>query len=108
VEYVFTGFRQVDGMRFYGFQGISADRSRQPYTVATDVTLLRMYAIALQDVPLLCRRFLEEREGRDGRHSIILGEADMRRHVDQKAADLVERAARKRKPNSAAVSIKIR
>lgn len=97
MEYVFNGFRQVDSMRHYAFQGIAADHSRRPFIVATDITLLRKYSIALQDMPLLCRRFLEEREGHDEGRSVMLGEEDMRRYADKKAAALLEIAARKRK-----------
>ena len=106
MEYVFTGFRQVDTMRHYGFQGIADDHSRTSFSVATDVTLLRKYSIALQDVALLCRRFLQQREARDDQHSVVLTEEDMRRIADARTA-LLDLAAQKRKPHRTPVSRKV-
>ena len=106
MEYVFTGFRQVDTIRHYGFQGIADDHSRTSFTVATDVTLLRKYSIALQDFALLCRRFLQEREARDDQRSVILTEEEMRRIAGARTA-LLELAASKRKPHRAPVSHKV-
>lgn len=106
MEYVFTGFRQVNLTRHYGFQGVAADRSRKQFTVGTDVTLLRKYAIALQDVPLLCRRFLEERDTADETRALTLTEDQMRRYADNRAA-LIELNARKRKQHRGPVSSKV-
>ncbi len=106
MEYVFTGFKQVEAIRHYGFEGIGADRSRTKYNVQADVALLRKYAIALQDVPLLCRRFLQEREGNDDLVSVMMSEDSMRKHADARTA-LIEDAARKRKQHRTPLSSKI-
>jgi hypothetical protein len=106
MEYVFTGFRQVDTMRHYSFQGIADDHTRTSYVVATDVTLLRKYSIALQDVALLCRRFLQQRDATDVRHSVILTEEEMRRIAEARTA-LLELAASKRKPHRVPASRKV-
>jgi hypothetical protein len=106
MEFVFTGFQQVDGVRHYGFQGVAADRSRVQFTVGTDVTLLRKYAIALQDVPLLCRRFLEEQDESGRKRAVMFTEQDMRRYADTQASAR-EAAAQRRRPHRAPVSNKV-
>lgn len=105
MEYVLVGFRQVDAVRHYGFQGIAEDRSRVEFTVGTDMTLLRKYSIAIQDVPLLCRRFLEERDISDARHAIMLSEDQMRRFAEARSA--VEAAAKMRKHHRPPTSSKV-
>jgi len=106
MDYVFTGFRQVEAIRHYGFEGIASDRSRTKYNVQADMALLRKYAIALQDVPLLCRRFLQEREGNDDLVSVMMNEDAMRKYADARTA-LLEDAARKRKQHRTPLSNKI-
>ena len=105
MEYVFVGFRQTDAVRHYGFQGIAEDRSRSVYTVGVDTTLLRKYSIALQDVALICRRFLEEREGEDARHAVMLTEAHMRLFAENRAA--VAASTAKRRQHRPPVSNKV-
>ncbi len=95
MEFVFTGFKQVDSVRQYGFQGIAEDRSRQGYVVATDVSLLRKYRIPLQDLPLLFRRFLQAHDEANEQHSMMFSEEDMRRYAENRAAE-AEAAASKR------------
>ena len=95
MEYVFVGFRQTDTVRHYGFQGVAEDRSRSAYTVGVDTTLLRKYSIALQDVALICRRFLEQREAADAPRAVMLTEAHLQVFVENRAAIAATTAKRK-------------
>lgn len=96
MEYFFTGFRQFDSVRQYAFEGNADERPRRKYTVAIDVGLVRKYSIPLQEVPLLCRRFLEESEVSDERRAFLFSEEDMRRHRAAQVA-LIEATAARRK-----------
>jgi len=61
VNLVFTGFRQDYSVRQYVFQSVI-----QPYekfTVGADLNLVRKHNIPLQELPLLCRRLLEAKDG---------------------------------------------
>jgi hypothetical protein len=60
MQFSLTGFSQTANVRHYTFQGVTADQTRQEVTVGVDLNLARQYGISLQELPLLCRRFLEE------------------------------------------------
>jgi hypothetical protein len=64
------------------------------------------YAIALQDVPLLCRRFLEEQDESGRKRAVMFTEQDMRRYADTQASAR-EAAAQRRRPHRAPVSNKV-
>lgn len=95
MDYVFIGFRQTDGVRHYGFQGVAAGQPRTRVIIDADVNLLRKHSIALQDVPLMCRRLLESSDG-SGDRRLLFTEEQMCRHADQQAA-IKEAAATKRR-----------
>src|SRR5581483_7798890 len=57
--FILTGFHQAQGIRYYVYQGQHEDRTSTEFTVDADVRLLPKYNIALQELPLLCRRLLE-------------------------------------------------
>ena len=92
--YVLTGFTQDLGFRVFSFDGVSEDRSRDGYIVKTDLSLIRKYGIRLQDLPLLCRRLLENRDVTIDQHAFTYGEADMRLYANVVAVQ----AAASRKP----------
>ncbi|HJT88430.1 MAG TPA: hypothetical protein VJ732_11250 [Bryobacteraceae bacterium] len=101
MEFILTGFSQAGGIRRYAFRGTAAGAS-QEFTVETDVGLLRRYGIALQELPLLCRRLLERDAAGQETHILTFSEDLMREHADH--CEAVQRAAlekRKshRKPN---------
>lgn len=59
MEYLLESYRQTAGVRIFFFDGVSSDRSRSRFTVSVDTALLSRYTISLQELPLLCRRFLQ-------------------------------------------------
>jgi hypothetical protein len=59
MEFVFMGFQQFQTVRLFSFQCVSDDRTRTGLTIRADLSLARKYDIPLQDLPILCRRFLE-------------------------------------------------
>jgi len=54
------GFRQERDIRHFTFKGANDDRTHSEFTVAADVSLLRKYGIAVQELPLLCLHLLEQ------------------------------------------------
>lgn len=106
LDYVFTGFRQEKDVRVYAFECVQADRSRSRVSVGADMQLLRKYKIAVQELPLLCRRFLEERTGDVSEAAIVFSEEQMQAYVNRRSAALAEAALKRkpyRKPSGAAI-----
>ena len=62
MQFVLTGFTQDIGFRVFAFQGIAEDRTRTPFTVRTDLALIRTFGIRIQELPLLCLGLLERRD----------------------------------------------
>ena len=96
MQFILTGFNEIQGARIFRFEGVAADRSRTAYTVATDLAMSRQYGIRLQELPLLCRSVLEEGYERSTDHALNYGEAEMRRHAESVAERA--RAASNRRP----------
>jgi hypothetical protein len=87
MEFVFTGFRQVSDIRSYTFQIIAADRSKSIVTVGADLSLVRKHRIPLQELPLLCRRLLENQTGtRKSTATLMFTEKDMLGYVSERVA----------------------
>jgi hypothetical protein len=86
IEYVLTGVGQSDNIRSYAFSVIDRDLRRMDVTVAVDISLLRKYAIPLQELPLLCRHFLEAQPNSAQPNSAQSGAAQLRNLADQPAA----------------------
>ena len=59
MQFNLIGFSQDAGFRVFAFEGTAAGRVRTEYTVRADLALIRKYGIRVQELPLLCRRFLE-------------------------------------------------
>lgn len=97
MEYLLENYRQTAGLRVFAFDGVSQDRSRSRFTVSVDTALLGRYTISLQELPLLCRRFLEDRVIAGGSHTLTFAEADMA-HLSSLRAEALE-ATRQRKFN---------
>ena len=94
MEFVLTDVRQVDNIRWFYFDAVAENRSRQQVTVGADLDLIRKYRIPLQELPLLCRRLLEARTKIE---AIMFTEGDMVRYADDRAAE-VKAAMEKRRP----------
>jgi hypothetical protein len=96
MAFILTGFRQDMGFRVFAFERRESDRSRMEFTVKADLGLIRRYDIRVQELPLLCRSFLESRQEEDAR-ALTYSEDDMRACAVTRTAAKNE-AARKRKP----------
>jgi len=95
MNYILTGFTHDVGFRVFAFEAIGADRVRTAYSVRADLALARKYGIRTQELPLLCRAVLEQRDQTDAAHTFTYTEAAMSLRADTSAA---EAAAQKRKP----------
>jgi hypothetical protein len=95
MQYVLTGFTQDSGFRVFAFQGIGADQTRTRFTVRADLSLIRIYEILVQELPLLCRALLEQAGELAGEQSLTYSEDEMRRHADIRIAD--KEAAQRKK-----------
>ena len=103
MEYVLTGFEQNQNIRLYAFDGIDGVRTRTRFTVSVDISLIRKYAISLQELPLLCRHLLEGQAAASPDRKFTYSEADMvgftnRRAAAQQAAE--ERKVHRKPPSS--------
>lgn len=95
MQYVLTGFTQVGGFRVFAFQGIGADQTRTAFTVQAELSLIRLYGILVQELPLLCRALLEQTGELKAERSLTYSEDEMRRHADVRTAD--KEAAQRKK-----------
>lgn len=95
MDFTLTGFLQDREIRHYRFQATGDDRTRREFTVDADVSLLRKYGIALQEVPLLCRRLLEQHALSGTVKVFIFSEELMREHADQ--CEALKRAAQEKR-----------
>lgn len=85
MEFVFTGFQQVENIRRYAFQGVADDRKKAEFTVGVDLATVRRYGIPLQELPLLCRRVLEERDAAEHSQAMTFTEQHMRGYATGRA-----------------------
>ena len=77
MNFLLAGFKEDDGSRHFSFDCVSDNRSRTTVTVGADMALARKHEIRLQELPLICVRFLESL-GEDGlRTPITLTEDHM-------------------------------
>ena len=95
MQFILTGFTQNTGFRVFAFERIGADRTRTPFTVRTDLELIRKYGIRVQELPLLCRGFLERRDETEQERAWIFTEDEMRLYASNCAAE--RDAAQKKK-----------
>lgn len=95
MQYILTGFTHDLGFRVFAFERIGEDRVRTAFIVRADLALARKYGIRTQELPLLCRSVLEQREGSDTERTFTYTEAAMSTRANLCA---IEAAAQKRKP----------
>lgn len=85
--FILTGFSQDMGFRVFAFEGIDADRVRTAFTVQADLALTRRYGIKMQELPLLCRGFLERsHEGGEATGILTYSEQEMSACASDRAA----------------------
>ncbi len=85
-QFLHKGFRHVSEFRVFLFERVAPDRSRTAVSVKADVALSRRYGISLQELPLLCRAFLEDSTNGTTQTPLIYGETEMRLHAETVAA----------------------
>ena len=85
-QFVLNGFSETAGMRIFQFEGVASDRSRSAFTVRADLALSRRYGIKIQELPLLCRKFLEGCEEGELKRTFTFTEAEMCAHASNAAA----------------------
>jgi len=95
IQYILTGFTHDVGFRVFAFECIGEDRIRTAYSVRADLALTRKYGIRVQELPLLCRSVLEQRDASDTEHAFTYTEAAMCLRANVRAAEAAEQ---KRKP----------
>ena len=91
MQFALTGFTPDSKFRIFAFQGVGADQKKTPYTVTADMSLIRLYGIMIQDLPLLCLALLEKSSASGSvDRALILSEANMKSQADLRAADRAE------------------
>jgi hypothetical protein len=102
MEFVFSGFNQQNTIRKYSFQRVASDRSRTWFTVTADLALLKKYSIAVQELPLLCRRLLEAQSEDEQARAFTFTEQDMLTFVGKRTAEREQASQRRvhRRPPS--------
>ena len=83
MNFVYTGFRQDDGVRQYVFQSVT--QPPEKFTVGADLNLVRKHNIPLQELPLLCRRLLEATDEPQKSPGLVFTEQDMLGYVEKRA-----------------------
>ena len=103
MEFVLVGFKQLDAIRQFSFDVVGQDGSRQQVTIGVDLGLIRRYGIPLQELPLLCRRLLENRAKIE---TTMFAESDMIEHLKERAAQ-AKASMKKRRAHRRPVSYRI-
>ena len=85
MQFILTGFTQDTGFRVFAFEGIAGDQTRTAFTVRTDLALLRRYGIRVQELPLLCRGLLEQRDDGEQERTMTFTEEGMRLRGQQRS-----------------------
>jgi len=93
MHYILTGFTQELGFRIFEFDRVQ-NHERVTYTVRADLALSRKYAIRMQELPLLCRRVLEDCGPAAEQTSITFTEEAMSNHAKNSAAGVKRNPAR--------------
>lgn len=86
MRFILMGFSHDTGFRIFTFQGIATDQTRAVFAVKADLALIHRYSIRLQELPLLCRKLLDERDGGGEKRTFTYTEEDMRNYASDCAA----------------------
>lgn len=98
MDFVLMGFSHRNGStRRFLFErtGPKTGPAREEFTVDADIIMARRYGISVQELPLLCRRLLDDVDSATSR-TLIFGEAQMCMHAGLLAAETEAQALRKR------------
>ena len=85
MEYVLTGIEHSGNIRLYAFTEVEHDVRRSGLSVAVDIDVVRKYGIPIQELPLLCRLFLEDQRGTGSESSLTYDEAEMVKYATRRA-----------------------
>jgi hypothetical protein len=94
MRFILKGFTQDTGFRVYKFEGVGPDQTRIGFSVGTDLALTRRYGIRMQELPLLCREFLERRSEGEQARTFTFTEAEMLVYANRCAAERQARPKR--------------
>jgi hypothetical protein len=105
MQFSLTGQTQNADVRTYAFNGNVSGQKARSVTVSVDIALARRHAISLQELPLLCLRFLEERVGNSDVRALTFSEGEMlaiagRREDARRVAAMKHRPPRRPRPNT--------
>ncbi len=98
MQFTLTGFKQDLGFRVFTFDRVAEDRTRTPCSIRADLALVRTYGIRVQELPLLCRDFLEENDHGVQLSGVVFPEATMRSHADHLTAARTAAAEKRKHP----------
>jgi len=107
LEYVLTNFQQQLNIRRFFFKGTNAARERLEFIVGVDLVSARKHGIAVQELPLLCLRFLEQRTDDLQPRGVTFTEAQMVDFAAQRDAEKKRSESKRRghfKPSVKAVA----
>ena len=98
MQFVLSGFTEHLGFRVFAFEGVAAGHERNKFTVRAELVLTRRYGIRLQELPLLCRGLLDEREEGAEIQSLTFTEDQMRIWANERAATRKASTKKKKTP----------
>ena len=87
MRFILTGFTQDTGFRVFTFEGVGPDQTRTGFSVGADLALSRRYGIRMQELPLLCREFLERCSEGEQARTFTFTEAEMLVYAKRCAAE---------------------
>ncbi len=96
MQFILIGFNHDAGFRVFSFDGIADDHTRSRFVVRTELALIRNYGIQVQELPILCRRLLEQRGEGQRERIVTFTEDEMRIHAANCTAE--REAAQRRRP----------
>jgi len=97
-SFTLAGFTQRSDTRIFSFNHTGSDQVRRMFTVAADLTLARKHRIPLQELPLLCRAFLERCGQSRPQQPLTFTEDEMTAYARAHAAAVAEAAKNRRPP----------
>jgi len=97
MNFLLTGFSSDLGSRVFEFEGVAADKSRTGFSVRADLALIKDFGIRVQELPLLCRRLLEDHNEAAQERVLTFTREHMRLHAELCAAEREAVQRRRRK-----------